>query len=707
MIHGEPTILVASPSAFVSEELCLACLDELHEFLAIWNERKNMNNNSENNDNGVIVDLYQSKKNGMALYYMLIKEKELIQNCIQWLQQHHPLNNSNNDNSIHEKSRSSVLQLQGLVLCVGVSGSNPFYSVVVSELPSRIKQTISLLPSIFASNTSNTTLDDTIPHVKTTSVHQIQHKEHDAVQGDSSSSLDNNTTKWIRALLASLMEEEEYDESSIVADQQQQPKKDVAISTNKKGGVENITNNAIICLVGGTTTANTNSSSKNKPTSRYRMEVEQMEVMAIHDTTMSKKNLITTPQKQQESLSPKPQQNKKTTYSLPSLHGFDYIPPEVLPPITVLTTTTASSNTNAKNNHHHEEPHNNIISTLQKPTWNDSNGGGKQYYQYPPMNSKISEDISSCNSDPSAISPHSEITTPTTATMLHPTSSTSTTTLSNPIVEVEQTMNYQKLQEQQQKNIETSNGWNNTTAISNKNESIASTQNFYRNTTTTNSTSSSSSILQHSQEEETNTVHKIPSDKAIPQTATSTSKTTTNYTNRRDTSYFHESSITASSKHSYKINSVNITDTNNTDRNSDRSDFHEASITASAKLSKKINAENLTDTNATDRNSNHAKSSSKELSSTTADDGITHKEVIVSTAVSSSKVSSSRTDNGITNSSINKEDDVSTEILPNITDHNGGTLTLTVSVALNEDVVCSFYNSKLLHCHVNGLIQVR
>jgi hypothetical protein len=64
----------------------------------------------------------------------------------------------------------------------------------------------------------------------------------------------------------------------------------------------------------------------------------------------------------------------------------------------------------------------------------------------------------------------------------------------------------QQQQQQKQINIKTSNGWNNTTTKSNKNENIASTKNFYMNTTiNTNSISFSSSILQLSQDEETNT----------------------------------------------------------------------------------------------------------------------------------------------------------------------------------------------------------
>jgi hypothetical protein len=660
MCRGEPTILVASANAFLSEEFCLACLDELHEFLV--NSRQNRLDDTHDTDGDVVVDWYRSRSTGLALCYMLIQRQGLIQGCIPWL---HPPNSTTVKNSNYGRlssSSSSSLQLQGLVLCVGISGPNQFFSVFVNALPSRMYQTLSLLPSVFA-----------LPTAATRGGTANSQKEHIDVQTslfeNSSSSLGKTETRWMEALLASLVEEEDYTNESLLVQHKRQPK-DFVVS-EKKGGVDTATNTtAIKCLVG--TDNNPTTSSAATCANRSRMEAEQMEIMGIHDTTMPKKSIISSLAQQQEYHSPKPQSNKRSaTISIPSLHGFDYIPPEVLPPITVLTTSSSTTSANHSSSYHYHNNNTKVRTTAktQKLTWNQVSNGNK----YPVANnSKISEDISSCNSN---TSPASEITTPTTATtaMFHPTSSNSTTTLSNPLIEVEKANNHHK---PQQNHLIHShfNGRNSAEATANVREHTNPQLNTSTMTSSSTPTSSPSSSLQHYQEK--GTVRKDTFEEITSQTA-ATSTFDSNDNIPRDRNIPPEESRIDPAKFSFKITAETSIDTSITS--------NENSIL--------INS-----------------STPKDMHSTTEESTLRkdiREAVVVSAAIPScNELPSTASNEGLTAGSINNEEaeEASTAILP--IDFNLDTLTLTVSVALNEDIICSFYNSKLLHCHVNGLIQV-
>lgn len=662
MCRGEPTILVASANAFLSEELCLACLDELHEFLA--NSRQNRWDGTHDTDGDVVVDWYRSRSIGLALCYMLIKRQELIQDCIPWL---HPPNSTTVKNSNYSRmssfsSSSSSQQLQGLVLCVGISGLNQFFSVFVNALPSRMHRTLSLLPSVFA-----------LPTAATGGGTANSKKEHIDVQtplfGNSSSSLGKPQTRWMEALLSSLVEEEDYTNESLLVQHKRQPK-DFVVS-EKKGGVDTATNTtAIKCLVGADN--NPITSSATTSTNRSRMEVEQMEIMGIHDTTMPKKSIISSIAQQQEYHSSKPQSNKRsTTISIPSLHGFDYIPPEVLPPITVLTTTSSTTIINHSSSYHYHNNNTKDVTTAkaQKSTWNQVSNGSK----YPVANnSKISEDISSCNS---TTSPASEITTPTTATtvIFHPTSSNSTTTLSNPLIEVEKA-NIQHKPQQNHLIHSHFNGRDSAEATTSMKEHTNPQLKASITTSSSTPTSSPSSSLQHYQEK--GTVRKDMSEEITSKTA-ATSTFDSNDNVPKDRKIPPEDSRIDTAKYSFKITAETSIDTSITS--------NENSIP--------INSSTPIDTDSTTEENTLRKD--------------VREDVVVSAAIpSSNELPSTASNEGLTTGSINNEEgeEASTAILP--IDVNLGTLTLTVSVALNEDIICSFYNSKLLHCHVNGLIQV-
>jgi hypothetical protein len=238
-------------------------------------------------------------------------------------------------------------------------------------------------------------------------------------------------------------------------------------------------------------------------------------------------------------------------------------------------------------------------------------------------------------------------------------------TLSNPLAEVEQANHHHKIQQNHfiQQHL---NGGNSaeTTAIRKENSNGTKASQWNGSSMTSRTPTSH---LQHNLEKEN--VRTDPSKEITTHTATALNS---NETVPRDKNTHPEESRNA--KYSFKITAETSMDT---------------SITTNENSIPIISC------------------TPKDMNSTLEEDALckeVRETVVVSPSIPSSNEISSpaSTDALTTDITINDKAEASTAIRPIALD----TFTLTVSVALNEDIVCSFYNSKLLHCHVNGLVQV-
>ena len=324
--RGE-TVIVASPSAFLPQPTCLSCLDELHSSLAAASTRKSTSH----------WELYRPSQNpSLALFYMITTQQESIDSCAQWMMMS---NNSKNHRDLEPTTLKSHpnIRIQGIVICVGIFGNDFFCSLLVSELPSRLQQAALLLPTIFASLPSSTASKSISTSFDTNKMKQsstgkqrstpksssspYKQQPHQETAGDISSS--HMIIHKIKSLLSSLLQEYPLDD---------------ARNTN--------TSSYITLTASTTTTANKkeirimdDNNKKGSSATRCRIEAEQMEVMAIYDSSMctnSVNQLVTTTQ-QKGSM-----KASSTTYT-PSLHGFDYVLPSPKLPMTILTTGDTNS----------------------------------------------------------------------------------------------------------------------------------------------------------------------------------------------------------------------------------------------------------------------------------------------------------------------------------------------------------------------------
>lgn len=339
--RGE-TVIVASPTAFLTQPTCLSCLDELHSSLAAACTRKSVSH----------WELYRPSKNtSLALFYRITTQQESIDSCAQWMM----ISNNNKDHSDLQttslKSHDNI-RIQGIVLCVGIFGNDFFCSLLVSELPSRLQQAGLLLPTIFASSSSSTTTNDSIATSsdtnkmkqnstgkqrstpKNSSSHYKQQPQEEEEVGDISSSyMVNHKIDKIKSLLASLLQE-----------------------NHPQDDTRNYMASSSITLTASTTTTTTttkkeirimdDTNKKGSSATRCRIEAEQMEVMAIYDSSMctnSVKQLTTT--QQQGSM------KASSTTNTPSLHGFDYVLPSPKLPLTIFTTGDTNSSPYRTNNY--------------------------------------------------------------------------------------------------------------------------------------------------------------------------------------------------------------------------------------------------------------------------------------------------------------------------------------------------------------------